>query len=127
LEQQLDVFFQHVLCMKPLSSRPSSAESFVVCRGFCLPVGYKPSLFSAIPSELMTFYQKKQAETKSQTEVASTSTSTALVSDVAVPFLACGDLSGFDSLPVTLDTTHQSSADTSGTYTALFKDLLESA
>lgn len=43
---QLRIFFEIVTVVKPESSRTSSIESFVICRKFRLPAGYKPQLFN---------------------------------------------------------------------------------
>jgi tRNA (cytidine32/guanosine34-2'-O)-methyltransferase len=43
LYAQFEIFFQSVVVAKPMSSRNSSAEAFVVCRGFHLPPGFTPS------------------------------------------------------------------------------------
>eukprot|EP00657_Telonema_sp_P-1_P011661 TRINITY_DN7001_c0_g1_i1.p1 TRINITY_DN7001_c0_g1~~TRINITY_DN7001_c0_g1_i1.p1 ORF type:complete len:187 (+),score=53.15 TRINITY_DN7001_c0_g1_i1:65-562(+) len=40
LYSQLSLFFQDVVVTKPKSSRNSSIEAFVVCRGFQLPEGW---------------------------------------------------------------------------------------
>lgn len=43
---QLQVFFTEVHCAKPASSRNSSLESFVVCKGYRPPQGYQPALLT---------------------------------------------------------------------------------
>lgn len=43
LYSQLRLFFPEVFCAKPRSSRNSSIEAFVVCRGYQPPAGFKPS------------------------------------------------------------------------------------
>ncbi|KAH9113838.1 hypothetical protein LEN26_013080 [Aphanomyces euteiches] len=48
LASQLSLFFSEVTCAKPQSSRISSNEHFVVCRGFSLPPGYKPVMTSPL-------------------------------------------------------------------------------
>lgn len=70
-----ELFFEHVYIAKPRSSRNSSTEAFVVCRNFKIPDGYTPRL--SHNEELMNLL---------------TSTERKLV-----PFLACGDLSGYDA------------------------------
>lgn len=69
---KLQVFFENVNCCKPKSSRNSSIESFVVCRGFKIPEGYRPSM------EFDVFDSLSLNENK------------------IVPFVACGDLSGIN-------------------------------
>ncbi|XP_074926669.1 tRNA (cytidine(32)/guanosine(34)-2'-O)-methyltransferase [Chelonoidis abingdonii] len=44
LYSQLRIFFPDVTCAKPRSSRNSSIEAFVVCRGYCPPEGYVPNM-----------------------------------------------------------------------------------
>jgi len=78
LYSQLKVFFPFVVCSKPKSSRNSSIESFIVCKGFQMPAGYNPSL--DIPL-LDHKYQGDGAEAAS----------------LAIPFVACGDLGGYDA------------------------------
>ncbi|VDN54915.1 unnamed protein product [Dracunculus medinensis] len=67
LYAQLRFFFKEVYCAKPRSSRQSSCEAFVVCKNFFLPEGYKPTMNNP------------------------------LLAPILVPFLACGDLSGWNS------------------------------
>ena len=80
LYAQLRVFFKEVACCKPKSSRNSSMEAFVVCRGFSVPEGFDVSNFSYCLSGV---YSAADFHTRQEGEI--------------VPFLACGDLSGFDS------------------------------
>ncbi|CAG9536598.1 unnamed protein product [Cercopithifilaria johnstoni] len=81
LYAQLKIFFEEVYCAKPRSSRQSSCEAFVVCKGFSLPKGYTPTMKNPM---LCPDYDA---------EVNSLSGPNRLL----VPFLACGDLSGWDS------------------------------
>uniref|UniRef100_A0A915PJM0 Putative tRNA (cytidine(32)/guanosine(34)-2'-O)-methyltransferase n=1 Tax=Setaria digitata TaxID=48799 RepID=A0A915PJM0_9BILA len=81
LYAQLKIFFENVYCAKPRSSRQSSCEAFVVCKGFSLPKGYAPTMKNPM---LCPDYDS---------EVNSLSGPNRLL----VPFLACGDLSGWDS------------------------------
>ena len=73
LYSQLSVFFDDVQCAKPRSSRGSSIEAFVVCRGFRLPLDWKEDAFEIF---------RKSDDYNAR---------------VLVPFVACGDLSGFDA------------------------------
>jgi len=78
LEAQLFLFFEEVWCCKPASSRNSSLEAFVVCRQFRLPEGYNvPDVFSF-------------------EEFCEPSVCFPVNARIA-PFLACGDLNGYDS------------------------------
>ncbi|XP_057281985.1 putative tRNA (cytidine(32)/guanosine(34)-2'-O)-methyltransferase, partial [Pezoporus wallicus] len=48
LYAQLRLFFPSVTCAKPRSSRNSSIEAFVVCRGYSPPEGFVPSMESPL-------------------------------------------------------------------------------
>ncbi|GMS88447.1 hypothetical protein PENTCL1PPCAC_10622 [Pristionchus entomophagus] len=90
LYAQMRKFFQHVSCAKPKSSRQSSCEAFIVCQGYTPPVGYEPTMKNILFSE------------DYETAVSSLTGANRVV----VPFVACGDLSGWDSDRVyPLDTT----------------------
>jgi len=80
LYSQLRCFFSEVTVAKPKSSRNSSIESFVVCRSYTPPPSFSPSM-----SALLLDHKY------------SPSLSLSGVSSLIVPFVACGDLSGFDS------------------------------
>lgn len=81
LYAKLNIFFETVSCCKPKSSRNSSIEAFVVCQGMRIPDGYTPSM----EHPLM--------------DGAYDPLSNPLTGPgrVIAPFVACGDLSGFDS------------------------------
>lgn len=79
LATQLKVFFTNVSCSKPKSSRTQSNEAFVVCQGFKMPEGYTP----VMTSYLLPRYGLEEGEPHDP---------------VLVPFLTCGDLSGYDAL-----------------------------
>ncbi|WKX99098.1 hypothetical protein Q1695_014181 [Nippostrongylus brasiliensis] len=81
LYAQLKMFFKEVYCAKPKSSRQSSCEAFVVCRGYSPPEGYKPTL------ENPMFAPNYDEAVNSLCGI----------NRVIVPFVACGDLGGFDS------------------------------
>ncbi|ELR25335.1 ribosomal RNA large subunit methyltransferase J, putative [Acanthamoeba castellanii str. Neff] len=80
LYEQLKVFFPSVTIAKPKSSRNSSIESFVLCQHYTPPQGYVPTIINP-----MLDYQYAD--------------SNELVGPnrVIVPFIACGDLKGFDA------------------------------
>lgn len=48
LYSQLRIFFGDVSVAKPRSSRNSSIEAFVVCRGYTPPPGFKPQYLTAL-------------------------------------------------------------------------------
>ncbi|XP_059805493.1 putative tRNA (cytidine(32)/guanosine(34)-2'-O)-methyltransferase isoform X2 [Hypanus sabinus] len=81
LYSQLRLFFSDVTCAKPRSSRNSSIEAFVVCRGYAPPPGYVPNMSNPLLDHCydVDFNQLEGANR------------------VIVPFLACGDLSAYDS------------------------------
>lgn len=77
---QLSLFFGSVQVAKPRSSRDSSIEAFVVCRGFQRPKWFKQPSPSA-SSSLTAFLEDCRVHGI----------------DRNVPFVACGDLSGYDA------------------------------
>jgi len=74
---QLQTLFKRVVCAKPRASRGSSLEAFVVCRGFEPPSGFDESMETPFPSVV------KEERYDLERWIA--------------PFMACGDLSAFDS------------------------------
>ncbi|NXR18245.1 TRM7 methyltransferase, partial [Cinclus mexicanus] len=80
LYSQLRLFFPEVTCAKPRSSRNSSIEAFVVCRGYSPPEGFVPSMDNPLldPDTGLALSQLSGP------------------SRLIVPFVACGDLSAFD-------------------------------
>ncbi|ESO04964.1 hypothetical protein HELRODRAFT_156908 [Helobdella robusta] len=81
LGSQLKIFFQSVTIAKPRSSRNSSIESFVVCEKFKLPPMYTPHMFNPLLHDAAALELEKLEGNNR----------------CIVPFIACGDLSGFDS------------------------------
>uniref|UniRef100_A0A0B7AHG6 Putative tRNA (cytidine(32)/guanosine(34)-2'-O)-methyltransferase n=2 Tax=Arion vulgaris TaxID=1028688 RepID=A0A0B7AHG6_9EUPU len=77
LYAQLKIFFHMVTVFKPRSSRNSSIEAFVVCQNYSPPEGYVPNMSNPL---LDLHYENLEGPNR-----------------VIVPFLAYGDLSGFDS------------------------------
>ena len=80
LRARAQIFFPRVYCAKPKSSRNSSVEAFVVAQGFRLPPGFSPGSLAAVSTQE---YRLGQASTPAE--------------QLLVPFVACGDLSGFDA------------------------------
>ncbi|XP_058515705.1 putative tRNA (cytidine(32)/guanosine(34)-2'-O)-methyltransferase [Ochotona princeps] len=77
---KLLLLFRSVKCCKPAASRNSSIEAFLVCKGFKQKeIGEEHYLLS------------------SETEVEEEEELQQLVGGCLVPFLACGDLRGFDA------------------------------
>lgn len=79
---QLKVFFDEVIVSKPQSSRNSSIEAFVICRNYRPPTGYEPTMFNPLMHKNLNEYFD---------------TITNPVNRLVIPFIVCGDLSGFDS------------------------------
>ncbi|KAJ0396253.1 hypothetical protein ATCC90586_006403 [Pythium insidiosum] len=77
LADQLSNFFSEVSCSKPTSSRAQSNESFVVAQGFKMPADYTPVMTSYLLPRFGLAAEEPH-------------------DPVLVPYLACGDLSGFD-------------------------------
>ncbi|XP_041377398.1 putative tRNA (cytidine(32)/guanosine(34)-2'-O)-methyltransferase [Gigantopelta aegis] len=90
LYSQLKIFFPLVTIYKPRSSRNSSIEAFVVCQSYSPPAGYVPNMSNPLlDHQYDVDYNNLEG-----------------VNRVIVPFLACGDLTGFDSdktYPLELD------------------------
>ena len=101
---QLSLYFEHVCVAKPKSSRNSSVEAFVVCRTFTPPPGCgspgsglslcapsdTSSAAHALAAEHVLLDHSYGAEHANE-EAGSPARS------LIVPFVACGDLAGFDS------------------------------
>ena len=110
---QLKIVFERVRVAKPRSSRASSIEAFVVCEGFCPPEGFKASLDTPLGAgtQLSTTEKPPQKETKVtrkvredgaiELELGSEEEDEDNVEEGGArwiaPFLACGDLSAYDS------------------------------
>ncbi|CAM9323726.1 unnamed protein product [Chrysoparadoxa australica] len=91
LYSQLSMFFSKVSIAKPRSSRNSSVESFVVCEGYTPPKGFTPDM-------LTPMLDYRYGSTPPNDLVGP--------GNLTVPFVACGDLSGFDadrSYPLEID------------------------
>lgn len=82
LYSQLKMLFPTVICTKPKSSRNSSIEAFVVCQNYAPPPGFLPS---QLQKALMRSSDRDVQDDQS------------LISRRLIPFLACGDLSGWDA------------------------------
>lgn len=107
---QLKIVFKRVRVAKPRSSRASSIEAFVVCEGFCPPQGFTASLEkplgagTQLPADTMKQEKKVQRSVRSDgaveldlgTEDEESGDEEAGQRWIA-PFLACGDLSSYDS------------------------------
>eukprot|EP01105_Mastigella_eilhardi_P005184 TRINITY_DN16955_c0_g1_i1.p1 TRINITY_DN16955_c0_g1~~TRINITY_DN16955_c0_g1_i1.p1 ORF type:complete len:307 (-),score=76.67 TRINITY_DN16955_c0_g1_i1:96-980(-) len=77
LYSQLKVFFPFVTVVKPKSSRTSSLESFILCQDYQPPEHFVPVMITPCLNGQYTTFEK--------------------LSPSIVPFVACGDLSGFNA------------------------------
>ena len=109
---QLRCFFKSVHCAKPRSSRASSLEAFVVCEGFSMPKGYVidaeapigqgaklPERDEALKKKDKEGFVDRQRRTVRADGVTILEFESDEVDDNRwiAPFVACGDLSAFDS------------------------------
>ncbi|RYO41032.1 hypothetical protein AA0111_g984 [Alternaria arborescens] len=112
---QLKIVFERVRVAKPRSSRASSIEAFVVCEGFCPPEGFTASLDkplgagTQLPTPALSDTQKQEKkDTRRVREDGAIEidlgSETEDEHDIEeggqrwiAPFLACGDLSAYDS------------------------------
>ena len=92
LYSQLQLLFPDVSVVKPRSSRNSSIEAFVVCRKYAPPAGFRPSQLTDLLDRHFEGYKFEEDEKGDQG-----CRDAAFAARVAVPFLACGDLHGWDS------------------------------
>jgi tRNA (cytidine32/guanosine34-2'-O)-methyltransferase len=111
---QLKIVFERVRVAKPRSSRASSIEAFVVCEGFCPPEGFTASLDTPLGAGTKLPDTKPHSSTDParriredgvvEIELGSESEADGegqgaehAGSRWIAPFLACGDLSAYDS------------------------------
>ncbi|XP_032796279.2 putative tRNA (cytidine(32)/guanosine(34)-2'-O)-methyltransferase [Daphnia magna] len=91
LYSQLRIFFPKVTVAKPTSSRNSSIEAFVVCQNYAPPSGYIPNMSNPLLDHQYCDWNEWEGPNR-----------------VIVPFLACGDLSAYDSdMSYPLDTEYK--------------------
>jgi tRNA (cytidine32/guanosine34-2'-O)-methyltransferase len=116
LYAQLKVFFPEVYVAKPKSSRNSSVEAFVVGRGFHLPDSFRRGVLRHVSD-----YAGGLCDAESSSSAEST----------IVPFVACGDLSGYDAdasyplEPADGESSYQSMAPTQKPTTPAYRAYLE--
>ncbi|GFS90256.1 hypothetical protein NPIL_43041 [Nephila pilipes] len=80
LYSQLKIFFKKVTVAKPRSSRNSSIEAFAVCEEYDPPEDYVPNMMNPLLDLQYDDFNQLTG-----------------VNRLIVPFVACGDLSAFDS------------------------------
>lgn len=88
---QLGFLFEKVICAKPRSSRGTSLEAFIVCLGYKPSSTWKPTLDLNVSTE--DFFKGANIgryELKDDLEYEEEQR-------VVAPFIACGDLSSYDS------------------------------
>lgn len=108
---QMRAFFAEVALYKPRSSRATSTEAFVVCRGHAPPPGVEPPMLRALLAgggggDALRPPAVADAEDAADAADAAAAAAAAAPAARVVPFLACGDLSGYAgrlvaSLPTT--------------------------
>jgi len=86
---QLKLFFSQVTFAKPKSSRNSSIEAFAVCENYSPPEGFK--------EEDLYHLLEKVGTPSGADDLDCRSGWLEGPNKVYIPFLACGDLSGYDS------------------------------
>ena len=112
---QLKIVFERVRVAKPRSSRASSIEAFVVCEGFCPPAGFTTNLDKPLgagtqlpvpegtpkPNEKLSRRVRDdgaiELDLGSENEDMNENDTEEGGKRWIAPFLACGDLSAFDS------------------------------
>ncbi|KAI0489342.1 hypothetical protein KFK09_029184 [Dendrobium nobile] len=102
---QLKLFFPRVTFAKPRSSRNSSIEAFAVCEDYSPPEGFNPK-------DLYRLLEKVGSPCGSG-DLDCSSAWLEGPNKVYIPFLACGDLNGYDSdrsypLPTSADGSYRS-------------------
>jgi tRNA (cytidine32/guanosine34-2'-O)-methyltransferase len=83
---QLKTLFKDVAIAKPKSSRNSSVESFIVCREYSPPDGFLPSML-----------RDHVARIKAHNDIHNNGGEDSVEVRRMVPFVACGDLNGWDA------------------------------
>lgn len=78
---QLKIFFKKVSITKPASSRNSSIEAFVVCQEYNPPDGFVPQIINPMFDDVQILNNDNESA----------------VNKLIIPFIACGDLGGFDA------------------------------
>lgn len=87
---QLKLFFSQVTFAKPKSSRNSSIEAFAVCENYSPPEGFNER-------DLYHLLEKVGSPSGDDGDLDCSSGWLEGPNKVYIPFLACGDLSGYDS------------------------------
>lgn len=117
LYAQLRLLFKRVSVAKPSSSRNSSMESFVVCQSF------KGGVYTDLPLEIGGFadirnHIDQEAKDEDGEKNRLGDVSAMELPLAVVPFLACGDLSGFAPPGMVLDSDKSYPIDSSKDFVA---------
>mmetsp|Transcript_16978 Transcript_16978/g.47408 ORF Transcript_16978/g.47408 Transcript_16978/m.47408 type:complete len:305 (-) Transcript_16978:163-1077(-) len=107
LYAQLRMFFPQVTVSKPKSSRNSSIEAFVVCQGYQPPPGFHPS-------QLRELLEGADLAAHEAGPGLNNDPACAAAREQLIPFVACGDLSGWDA-----DRSYHLEAPAAGEYVTL--------
>eukprot|EP01103_Thecamoeba_quadrilineata_P013689 TRINITY_DN3874_c0_g1_i1.p1 TRINITY_DN3874_c0_g1~~TRINITY_DN3874_c0_g1_i1.p1 ORF type:complete len:172 (-),score=26.84 TRINITY_DN3874_c0_g1_i1:132-647(-) len=75
----LKIYFPKVTIVKPMSSRNSSLEAFILCQEFTLPLNYHPTMIDPLKGAEQEFVRETREDS------------------ILSKFVACGDLSGYDT------------------------------
>lgn len=89
LYSQLKCFFPRVTCTKPRSSRNASIEAFIVCQGYSPPKGFEPKFLRQVLENNLTMADLSASGAGDGTQASGPT--------VIVPFMACGDVTGWDA------------------------------
>ncbi|AAQ15702.1 ribosomal RNA methyltransferase, putative [Trypanosoma equiperdum] len=115
LVAKAEVFFRQVTIAKPKSSRNASMEAFMVCQNYDPPASYQPSFERPLTQTTSCFTpaapalhlaavdaQRMSSDNVNNGELHHSGVTDIVdeayaVESVIVPFLACGDLTGYDA------------------------------
>lgn len=96
LAAKMKCFFDFVTVVKPKSSRNSSVEAFVLCQGYRPPYdGFVPSMRTSLGSNVTLL--SAGAPPHVNDAFHTTGFPLAPTAEMVLPFVACGDLSGYDA------------------------------
>lgn len=100
---QLGRLFETVTCAKPRSSRGSSLEAFIVCQNYTPRPGWDPLELLKSKGSTQEYFVKLGLKQPLDSQLRAVEEER-----VVAPFLACGDLSAYDSDATYVDTTEKS-------------------
>ncbi|AOA63622.1 2'-O-ribose methyltransferase [Komagataella phaffii CBS 7435] len=97
LYSQMGFLFEHVTCAKPRSSRGTSLESFIVCQGYRPRDGWKGTLDGKNLLTPELFFEDVNLGKRIKFDSDLPNTKDFEEERHVAPFIACGDLSSYDS------------------------------